>query len=199
MSVPSIEPLLLRAERRVVQSLGLRARPLAARFANEDGLWKDARVTITTRTWEGDAVGYLRVAIISGRQLTIGSLLGCSRPNRALPVLVADLVMRGVTGEAMVSVDVIPVVDEPASSAPVVTGVHDQAAASIEGFSQRVEAWTTLAAAAMPDPDRADAVRRRQREIMDRLRSTPQTRSLLAAMFGKSWAEEYVGTVLYPQ
>lgn len=199
VSAASVEPVLQRAERRIVETLGLRSRPIEPRFAHATGLWKDAPVTLTTRTYEGDAIGYLRVALVGGTQLTIGSLLACARPNRALPLLMAELVLRGTVREATITVESLSVTGDatPSETLRVVAGA-EQVTAALEAFTQRVNEWIARAASAIPDPDHADAVRRRQRELLDARKADPQTRSLLAAMFGKAWSDDYVGTVLYP-
>lgn len=203
MFAPSIDATLLRAERRLVKALDLRSRSLQPRLAQASGLWKDAPVTITTRVYDGDAVGYMRVATIAGTQLTLGSLLVCARPNRGLPLFSGELVSRGLARETAVTVDVVPMTDTVArgESHPAAfqkTVGNEQLAGVLAAFDASVDAWITLTGAMPPSPDSADAVRRRQHEYTDARRADPRTRSLLVAMFGAAWADDYLRSVLFP-
>ena len=99
------------AERRLVETLLLRPIQVPARFGVATGLWKDERVSITTRAYEGDVVSYLRVALVHGSQFSIASLLGLPRPNRVVPLLTAALEWSGTTRETIVAADLPPVAE----------------------------------------------------------------------------------------
>jgi hypothetical protein len=53
----------------------------------------------------------MRVAIASGLQLTLGSLLVLPRPNRPVPILGADLSWSGARDEMTIAADLTPVRD----------------------------------------------------------------------------------------
>jgi hypothetical protein len=108
---PPIESHLHAVEQRMVDLFALRRRVLPQGLETGTGRWKDAPVAIATRAYEGDAVSYLRVALVSGIQVTLGSILALPRPNRPVPILGAELSWSGARGELTVTADLTPVRD----------------------------------------------------------------------------------------
>lgn len=231
MTGTPIERHVLAAERRLVEALLLEPLAIPPRLAHATGLWKDAPVTIVTRAYAGDAIGYLRVATVSGVQLAIGNVLALARPNRPLPVLGADLVWLGARRETMIAADLTSMregdardADHRASAAalPPVSSLPgggelpawcrawfspsalytrvgpDRLSEALATFDAYVEAWLTLAAAAMPSPGSSDSIRARQHAYAEAHRVDDKGLGLLGTMFGKAWAEEYVRGVLFP-
>lgn len=112
MLAPSpIESRLRAAEERLEATFVLRRRQLPAHHADAVGIWKDEPVRLSTRIYEGDAVACLRAAIVTGTQLTLGSLLVIPRANRPAPILGAELSWSGTRGETTLYADLIPVRD----------------------------------------------------------------------------------------
>jgi hypothetical protein len=229
--VPPIEAHLRAAEQRLIGGLLLRPRALQPRLGEAVGRWKDAPVTITTRAYEGDAVSYVRLAVVSGVQLVLGSLLAVPRANRPVPILGADLVWRGAPRELAITADLSPVRDpleRDAELAEIARVVPDRGAlppagelprwrsdwfspsvlhtrvgpaqekTALAAFDGYVAGFITLLGATPPSAERAY----RTREIQDGYalahRTDDQTLGMLAMMFGKAWADEYVTRVLFP-
>lgn len=227
-----VERHLLAAERRLAGSLELRPVPLPPRMMQAVGLWKDAPATITTRAWEGNAVDCLRVAMVSGVQLSIGILFLVPRANRSLPILGAEMVSLGPGAETTICADLSPArsgagreADERAIAAvcPDV-GAHppggehpawcarwlsrsalctrvgaDRLDAALALFDRYVEGWIALEAVAVPDPDGSDEMRVQHEAYAAARRTEDATLDLLATMFGRAWADEYVASALFPQ
>ncbi|MDB4879368.1 MAG: hypothetical protein JWL60_814, partial [Gemmatimonadetes bacterium] len=114
-------------------------------------------------------------------------------------ILSAQLVTRGFDRETTVQVELAPVGDAGPVSTPSQRAVPEPAVDPLAAFARQVDAWTVLSQGSTPAPDLAAEVDRRQREYLATNRADAATRSLLGAMFGHAWAEEYVVTVLYPE
>lgn len=229
--MPPIEAHLRAAEQRLIGGLVLRPRALTPRLGEAVGRWKDAPVTITTRAYEGDAVSYMRVGLISGVQLALGSLLVVPRANRPVPILGADLAWRGTQRELTVTADLSPVRDplerdaELADIARVVPTIgalppadelpawrsawfspsvlHTrvgpaQEEAALAAFEGYVTAFVIVLGATPPSAERAFRTRAIHDGYALAHRTDDRTLSLLAAMFGKVWADEYMTRVLFP-
>lgn len=231
MSAAAIEHHVTQAERRLVDALDLQRMELPAHLAQATGRWKDAPVRITTRAYTGDAVGYMRVALVNGVNLSIGNLLAQARPNRPLPVLGADLVWLGAGRDTMIAADLSSMREGPAREAEhraIAAAVPDVSALppggelppwcqlwfspaalytrvsaerleeALSAFDGYVDAWLTLAAAARPAPESADEIRARQLGYARAHQAEDKGLGLLATMFGRAWADEYLDQVLFP-
>ena len=108
---PPIERHLRSAANQMIDLFALRPRALPSGLAGATGRWKDGPVTIATRAYEGDAVSYMHLAVVSGIQITLGSLLVVPRPNRPVPILGAELSWSGARGETTIVADLTPVRD----------------------------------------------------------------------------------------
>jgi hypothetical protein len=226
-----MEARLHAAEHRLIEELHLRPRALPPDLAAATGRWKDAPVSIATRAYEGDAIEYMRVALVSGIQLSVGNLLAVPRPNRPVPILGANLVWHGGRRETMVATDLSPVRDaleRDAELAAIARIVPDtsalpsggelprwcvdwcsssvlytrvgpaQAEVALKAFDGYVAGFIVHLAGAPPSPEHASHVRAMHEGYAMARRADDGERGMLAAMFGKVWAEEYVRRVLFP-
>jgi hypothetical protein len=197
---PAIEAHLHAAERRMIDLFALRPRDLPPGLGAATGRWKDSPVTITTRAYEGDAVSYMRVAMVSGMQVTLGSLLVVPRPNRPVPLLDAELSWSGARGEVTIVADLMPVRDAlerhsaPALHARVTRAEVRGALAAFDGY---VNAFVQLLGAASPSPERASHVRALHESYMLAHRGD-ESLAILGTMFGRTWADDYIARALFP-
>ena len=201
----AVELHLVAAERLLVERLLLRRVPdVPPRLANARGLWKDAPVTIATRTYQGDAIAYARVAMVTGVQLAIASLLVQPRPNRPLPILLATLTWRGEHRDSAVRASLAPMSSETHTYLPELTPLdaevpRERLPEALSAFDAYVRAFLTqcgsAADSATADPD---AIRARQHAFLEAQRTDPDTQRLLSTMFGHAWGEEYLRVVLFP-
>lgn len=109
---------LLRAERRVVDALGLEPIALATALASASGEWKGAPATITTRAYAGGVVRYARFAMVEGSGIAIANILALPAEDQPLPILGADLVAIGARGgSVLLAADLSPAVPEEVGGA----------------------------------------------------------------------------------
>jgi hypothetical protein len=141
---PTIEAHLHAAEQRMIDLFALRPRELPPGLGAAAGRWKDAPVAITTRAYEGDAVSYMRIAVVSGIQITLGSILALPRPNRPVPILGAELSWSGARGETTMAADLTPVRDafeRDRELAEIARHVPDVTRLPSAGQSRRRSEW----------------------------------------------------------
>lgn len=74
----------------------------------------------------------------------------------------------------------------------------DRAEEAWKTFDGYVDGWIALAGSIAPSAERAMLVRTRQSAYLLARRLDDTELTLLGTMFGHAWAEEYVGTVLFP-
>lgn len=74
----------------------------------------------------------------------------------------------------------------------------DRAEDALRIFDVYVDGWLSLVTSAAPSAERAMLVRTRQAAYLLARRLDDTELTLLGTMFGHAWAEEYVGTVLFP-
>jgi hypothetical protein len=221
-----IEAHLRAAEEHIVESFALRSRALSPALAGAAGQWKDQPVTLITRAYEGDAVGYMRVAVASGTGIMLASLVALPRANRPAPILSAEISWSGAREETTLSVDLVPVRDAlereaelrviaqlaPDVSRLPVIGERDEWSSSsslhtrvgmgqesnaLKALDGYVAAFITLLARATPSAERAYQVRTVQDAFM-RARRMDEGLGILGTIFGSVWAGEYISQVLFP-
>ena len=104
---------LLRAERRIVDTLGLAPIELPPALASTIGTWKGAPARIETRAHGGPVVRYARFAMVEGSGVAIANVLALPAVEQPLPVLGADLVAIGARGgSVLLAADLSPSVAE---------------------------------------------------------------------------------------
>ena len=104
---------LLRAERRIVDTLGLAPIELPQALASTIGTWKGAPARIETRAYGGPVVRYARFAMVEGSGVAIANVLALPAVDQPLPVLGADLVAIGARGgSVLLAADLSPSVAE---------------------------------------------------------------------------------------
>jgi hypothetical protein len=221
-----IEAHLRAAEEQLVESFALRPRAVPPQLGGATGQWKDQPVTVITRAYEGDAIGYMRVALASGTGIMLASLVALPRANRPSPILRADISRSGARAETTLTVDLVPVRDALereaelsaiAQLAPDVSrlpaiddrrewsspsSLHARVSAgqetdALKAFDGYVGAFITLLTRAMPSAERAYQVRAIQ-EAFVRAQRTDEGLAILGTIFGKAWAQEYMAQVLFP-
>ena len=189
----SLGERLALAEGRTVERLRLRPVALDARLAHATGLWKDERVTLVTRAFEGDAVAWMRSALVQGAQLEIASLAARTRPNRALDPFEAELTWRASRREGAITVW-----DAERGAMQRRHVSVETLPAAVAEFDDRIDEWVRRAAAMPPEVALAEATRARYDAYVAARAGDGELSRLLGVMFGRAWAEEYVGRVLYP-
>jgi Ferredoxin-dependent bilin reductase len=221
-----IEAHLRAAEKRLVDCFALRSRAVPPQLGGASGQWKDQPVTVITRAYEGDAIGYMRIALASGGGLVLASLVVLPRANRPTPILGADISHSGARAETTLTADLTPVRDalereaelgaiarlapdisrlprigdrtEWRSPSALLTRVGaGQEEDALKAFDGYVAAFITLLAGATPSAERAYQVRAIQ-DAYVRAHRMDAGLAILGTIFGKAWADEYVAHVLFP-
>lgn len=94
-----------RAERVLVEGLGLTPMPLPPELASADGTWKNQPARIDARAYAGPGIRYVRVVFMEGADLAIGNVLALPDPRLWCPVLGADVVSLGTRHGCMIAAD----------------------------------------------------------------------------------------------
>lgn len=103
--------LLQATEARLVAGLHLLPLPVPSVFAEREGTWKGAPVTLAARAYRSSTFTYARFVTVTGTHLEIANALCLSAPIFPLPIFGADLV--GFAADRGVAVaDLSPVVPD---------------------------------------------------------------------------------------